>query len=347
VQCRDIQHFQDFNFFVGTWNVNGQSPVGSLASWLARDDAAPDLYAIGFQELDLSKEAFVFLESVKEEEWMGAVKAGLHQDGDYVLVKHVRLVGMLLLVYCKREHQEHVHNIAVDTVGTGIMGKLGNKGGVGCRLRFHATELCFVNSHLAAHVEEFERRNQDYTDICSRMSFNVFERPCGDTMPETGARRIKDHDMVFWLGDLNYRLSDLDCGEVKDLLAEGSIAELQEQVWVMTNKLTFILTTNHSRTSSWYRGSRDGCSSATRRATSGSRRPTSTTPVPATGTRARSRGRRPGPTACSGRGRGSCRRSTGATWTSWSATTSPSPPCSTPGSRSSTGPGGRRSRRRL
>ena len=35
---------------------------------------------------------------------------------------------------------------------------------------------------------------------------------------------------VFWLGDLNYRLADLDCGEVKELLAEGNIAVLQEQV---------------------------------------------------------------------------------------------------------------------
>ena len=220
---------EDFTLFVGTWNVNGQSPEGSLAAWLSKDPTPPDLYAIGFQELDLSKEAFVFLESVKEEEWMKAVAGGLHPGAEYSLVRHVRLVGMLLLVYCRKELQEHVTNVAVDTVGTGIMGKLGNKGGVSCRLRLHATDLCFVNSHLAAHVEEFERRNQDYSDICSRMAFSSFERPCSDSMPLYGAKRIKDHDMVFWLGDLNYRLSDLDCQEVKELLQEGSIEALQLQ----------------------------------------------------------------------------------------------------------------------
>ena len=103
------------------------------------------------------------------------------------------------------------------------------QGGVSCRIRFHATDICFVNSHLAAHVEEFERRNQDYQDICSRMSFTTMERPDTDTMPVFGAKRIKDHDMVFWLGDLNYRLSDLDCQEVKELLAEGNYGLLQEQ----------------------------------------------------------------------------------------------------------------------
>merc|ERR1719430_352258 len=48
-------------------------------------------------------------------------------------------------------------------------------------------------------------------------------------MPLFGSKRIKDHDMVFWLGDLNYRLHDMECSEVKELLAEGSIAVLQEQ----------------------------------------------------------------------------------------------------------------------
>jgi phosphatidylinositol-bisphosphatase len=41
------------------------------------------LYAIGFQELDLSKEAYVFSESPKEEEWRKLVSVSLHPGAKY------------------------------------------------------------------------------------------------------------------------------------------------------------------------------------------------------------------------------------------------------------------------
>ncbi|XP_044731936.1 inositol polyphosphate 5-phosphatase OCRL isoform X2 [Chrysoperla carnea] len=209
----DYTHLQDISVLVATWNVNGQPPVNvSLRPWLAADATPPDVYAIGFQELDLSKETFIFNETRREEEWREAVVNSLHPGARYRQVALVRLVGMMLIVFVRYELFSYVSNVATDTVGTGIMGKMGNKGGVGIRLDLHNTSLCFVNSHLAAHTEEVERRNQDYHDIYARMSF---VRP----KPHT----IRDHDQIYWLGDLNYRITELSAREVKERLSRGEM----------------------------------------------------------------------------------------------------------------------------
>ncbi|KAJ2547597.1 hypothetical protein EV175_005156 [Coemansia sp. RSA 1933] len=233
-------HNHKLNAFVGTWNVNGQEPADAkeLSQWLrfvpADTDSmarerVPELLVLGFQELDVRAEAFVYNNSVKDTEWTEAIERSM---GDarhwYSKMASKQLIGMFVMVYARVDVAELVSEVQAASVGCGIMGMVGNKGAVAVRLVFRDTPLCFVCSHLAHDAAQLDKRNAQFHDICKRMAFGsaVDAPPSVDPLvPKTlqlhgtghgtAGRQlgIFDHSYVLWFGDLNYRLA-MDPGDI-------------------------------------------------------------------------------------------------------------------------------------
>ena len=109
-----------------------------------------------------------------------------------------QLVGILLFVYEKKDFAENISGVRSDLIPVGIMGVMGNKGGVAIRFDVWDSSFCVINSHLNAGQGNTPRRNQDYLDISTNLAFE------GEGGTPMG---IFEHDFLFWMGDLNYRIN--------------------------------------------------------------------------------------------------------------------------------------------
>ncbi|TYZ61130.1 hypothetical protein PybrP1_008848 [[Pythium] brassicae (nom. inval.)] len=217
--------FQRTRVVAGTWNVNAKKPLADdaakLLQWLLPPSGGagllPDVVALGLQEIvDLNAVNVVVnstLSSQRSAAWEEAVLAALNSVSpaqQYKVVMEKHLVGILLLVFVKVEHAAFIRDVRGATAGVGIMGVMGNKGGVAVRLNLYDSTLCFVCAHLAAHRENVAGRNADYLSILSKIEFRDSDSDSwgADTRQLSGEPAILNHDFVFWLGDLNYRIAD-------------------------------------------------------------------------------------------------------------------------------------------
>ncbi|CDM35991.1 hypothetical protein DTO013E5_5492 [Penicillium roqueforti] len=191
-----------------------------------------DLYVLGLQEVvDISSptEAFrPYVDLTPSKRWKEAVEKAL--PGGYKLVSEVQLVGLLLLIYVSPAIGDSVASVSSTSVGTGLMGYMGNKGAVATRIVLgETTRLVFINCHLAAGSDKgsLERRNWDSSQIVQRARFDAVW-PEDDGSGESG-EAIGDEDFTFWFGDLNYRLDDITGDDVRQVLSRHTANQYDKE----------------------------------------------------------------------------------------------------------------------
>uniref|UniRef100_A0A7S2ZM21 Inositol polyphosphate-related phosphatase domain-containing protein n=2 Tax=Rhodosorus marinus TaxID=101924 RepID=A0A7S2ZM21_9RHOD len=210
--------------FCGTWNVNGKKPSVRLEPWLfpdGMDAQPPDIFIIGIQEAQaLTAMTAVVTDPAKGKAWSEAIRKLLKPD--YYMVCFRQLVGIVLLICAHRDVQ--VDDLLEADAGTGFLNVAGNKGGVAARFAVKGISISCVSSHLAAHEENISKRNQNFQDILKRATFAepMFVEDLGNPARDI---HILDHDVVFWVGDMNYRIN-LPVREVMQLIEQRDWSSL-------------------------------------------------------------------------------------------------------------------------
>ncbi|EPS35296.1 hypothetical protein H072_11334 [Dactylellina haptotyla CBS 200.50] len=180
--------------------------------------------------------------------WQDEIQAALP---DYRCLIVQQLVGILMFIYVSPDIASQITTPSSTTVGTGLMGYMGNKGGALGRLVIgglpaagisppsyadkamydrepeddRGVTVVFVNSHLAAFANAVDRRNWDFAEIQKRAFFHPKPLPIsgGGSPPEAVAAAFPSGypfnkcNLVIWAGDLNYRL-DMPGNEIRRIL---------------------------------------------------------------------------------------------------------------------------------
>ncbi|XP_076435089.1 phosphatidylinositol 4,5-bisphosphate 5-phosphatase A-like [Babylonia areolata] len=192
-----------------TWNVGGKKPPAQMEDALRLTQAPlPDLFGIGLQEVSPKPS--------DSKEWVDMFTWTL-ADYDFVRVKYRQQLGVITLVFVLRPLLPYCTSFESEITKTGMGGWWGNKGGVSIRLDILGINLIIVNCHLAAHQEHVAERIEDYDSILDDQKFK-----------DPDVENILDHDYVFWMGDLNFRIDNMSRGEVERAISSGGLRKLLE-----------------------------------------------------------------------------------------------------------------------
>ncbi|XP_029956290.1 inositol polyphosphate 5-phosphatase K isoform X2 [Salarias fasciatus] len=219
-----------FRLHMVTWNVATAEPPEDVTSLLQLDVQPPtDLYVIGLQEVNATPVRFIS-DLIVEDSWSHVFMDTLAPRG-FVKVTSVRMQGLLLLVFAKQVHLPYIRNIRTTYTRTGIYGYWGNKGGVSVRFSFYGHLVCFLNCHLAAHMNYALQRVDEFEHILETQDFDIEDAP-----------QIRDHKVVFCFGDLNFRIADHGLHFLRSSINSGRLNLLwdKDQLIMMRKKEPFL-----------------------------------------------------------------------------------------------------------
>ncbi|CAO2173478.1 unnamed protein product [Urochloa humidicola] len=244
---------ENIKILVGTWNV-GQEKASfeSLRSWLGSALSDVGLVVVGLQEVEMgagvlamaaAKESVGLEGSANGQWWIDNIGRTLDEGISFHRVGSRQLAGLLIAAWARNDLKPHVGDVDAAAVPCGFGRAIGNKGGVGLRMRVYDRRICFVSNHFAAHQENVSRRNADFDHIYRTMSFN---KPHGSTASTTSVQlhkavsangnqadedipELAEADMVVFLGDFNYRLDGVTYDEARDMVSQRSFDWLRER----------------------------------------------------------------------------------------------------------------------
>jgi len=180
---------------------------------------------------------------------------------EYEVFEREQMVGTAVILLVLSSKIPLLKNVQAAVIPRGMGNVLGNKGAVCIRCDIHNTSICFVACHLTAHREQVSKRNDDYFAIITAKVFTEYEmapsKPPTDPkmttilkdihrirskLPAAVSSKIPnlteemhamttfspdDHDIVIWLGDLNYRIREGETlDDVYDMIYDNATDQL-------------------------------------------------------------------------------------------------------------------------
>ena len=176
-----------------TWNMHGLNPTQKEIESLLDPHPKFDIYAIGSEEClrSIFKSLFYSDKTI----WEDNLKTYFNRKykEKYELISSETLCAIHLVIFIKESLIKDISKVRVNKVKTGAKNLLGNKGAVGISFNIFNISIMIINCHLAAYQDRSIQRNIDFQRCVVNMTDNY-----------------QSIDFIVLMGDLNYRLNNLD-----------------------------------------------------------------------------------------------------------------------------------------